>query len=255
MTDPENSKVFKNICRLAGQAAADYKMIAGGDRILVGLSGGKDSMTLMHVLTYLQRHAPVDFEIIAVTFDPGFPGFYSSAINQYAQAHGWTHHIINFAMDELLKEKDAERRPCVLCSRIRRGKLYGMAEELGCGKIALGHNLDDACVSLLISLSRGQGMKTMGPNVKADESRLRIIRPLIYVPEKVIAVCAGLFGFPDCGRCAYEEKLEKSGDRAYFVKMLEQLEERIPHIRQSMLYSMSSIRPDYLLDREFLKFE
>lgn len=255
MTDPENSKEFKNICRLAGQAAADYRMIAGGDRMLVGLSGGKDSMTLMHVLAYLQRRAPVDFEIVAVTFDPGFPGFDSAAIHQYAQAQGWTHHIINFAMDEFLKEKDAERRPCALCSRIRRGRLYGMAEELGCGKIALGHNLDDACVSMLISLSRGQGMKTMGPNVKADESRLRIVRPLIYVPEKAIAVCAGLFGFPDCGRCAYEEKLEKSGDRAYFVRMLEQLEERIPHIRQNMLYSMSSIRPDYLLDCEFLKFE
>ncbi|MHB9139054.1 MAG: ATP-binding protein [Victivallaceae bacterium] len=253
--NPEYSKIFKNICRQAGQAVADYKMIAGGDRILVGLSGGKDSMTLMHVLSYLQRHAPVDFEIIAVTFDPGFSGFDSVAIQRYARMQGWTHHIIKFAMDDFLKEKGAERRPCVLCSRIRRGKLCGMAEELGCGKIALGHNLDDICVSMLISLSRGQGMKTMGPNVKADESKLCIIRPLVYVPEKVIVNCAGLFGFPDCGRCAYEEKLEKSGDRAYFVKMLEQMEERIPHIRQNMLYSMSSIRQDYLLDREFLKFE
>lgn len=255
MDDPEKSKIFKSICRQAGQAIADYKMIAGGDRLMVGLSGGKDSMTLMHVLTYLQRHAPIDFEITAVTFNPGFPGFDSAVIRHYAQAHKWNHHVIDFAMDDFLKEKGAERRPCVLCSRIRRGKLYGKAEELGCGKIALGHNLDDICVSMLISLSRGQGMKTMGPNVKADESRLRVIRPLIYVPENVIVECARLFGFPDCGKCAYEDTLEKSGDRAYFEKMLGQLEKRIPHIRRNMLYSMSSIRPDYMLDREFLKFE
>jgi tRNA 2-thiocytidine biosynthesis protein TtcA len=184
--EPQNSKIFKKICRLAGQAVADYKMIAAGDRLVVGLSGGKDSMTLMHVLTHLQRHAPVDFEIIAVTFDPGFPGFCPSAIQDYALEQGWVHHTVSVGMEELLKEKGAERRPCVLCSRIRRGKLYGKAGELGCRIIALGHNLDDVCVSMFISLTRGLGIKTMAPNVKADELDLRVVRPLTYVPEAMI---------------------------------------------------------------------
>jgi len=253
--DPLNSKIFKKICKLAGQAVADYRMIAGGDRLMVGLSGGKDSMTLMHVLTHLQRHAPVDFELAAVTFDPGFPGFNPSAIQKYALEQGWTHHVVSIEMEALLKEKGAEARPCVLCSRIRRGKLYGKAGELGCRKIALGHNLDDVCVSMLISLTRGLGIKTMAPNVKADVLDLRIVRPLTYVPEAMIVECARTFGFPDCGKCVYEGQLEKSGDRAYFGKMLDQLEQRIPHVRQNMLSSMSSVRPGYMLDPEFLKLD
>ncbi len=251
-TEPQKSRIFKQICKQAGAAVADYKMIMAGDRLLVGLSGGKDSMTLMHVLTHLQRHAPIDFEVAAVTFDPGFPGFNPAAIQEYASGQGWIHHIIRLGMEALLKEKGAERRPCVLCSRIRRGKLYGSAGELGCGKIALGHNLDDVCVSMLISLTRGLGIKTMAPNVKADELDLRIIRPLTYVPEKMVAECARIFGFPDCGKCVYEERLEKSGDRAYFGQMLDQLEQRIPHIRQNMLHAMRSVRPGYMLDPEFL---
>lgn len=253
--EPQNSKIFRKICKQAGQAVADYRMIAGGDRLMVGLSGGKDSMMLMHMLTHLQRHAPVDFEVIAVTFDPGFPGFNPSAIQKYALEQGWVHHIVSVGMEDLLKEKNAERRPCVLCSRIRRGKLYGKAGELGCRKIALGHNLDDVCVSMLISLTRGLGIKTMAPNVKADELNLKVIRPLTYVPEKMIVEGARIFGFPDCGKCVYQDRLEKSGDRAYFGKLLDQMEQRIPHIRQNMLYSMSSVRPGYMLDTEFLKLD
>ncbi|MEI8245118.1 MAG: ATP-binding protein [Lentisphaerota bacterium] len=253
--EPQKSKIFKKICKLSGQAVADYSMIAGGDRLMVGLSGGKDSMMLMHVLMHLQHHAPVDFEVIAVTFDPGFPGFNPSAIQKYAAAQGWVHHVVSVGMEELLKDKGAERRPCVLCSRIRRGKLYGQAGELDCRKIALGHNLDDVCVSMLISLTRGLGIKTMAPNVKADALDLRIVRPLTYVPEAMIVECARTFGFPDCGKCVYQDRLEKSGDRAYFEKLLDQMEQRIPHIRQNMLHSMSSVRPGYMLDPEFLKLD
>jgi tRNA 2-thiocytidine biosynthesis protein TtcA len=252
--NPEKTKLFKKICRLAGQAVQKYRMIADGDRILVGLSGGKDSFMLMHVLEALRRKAPVDFTLEAVTFDPGFEGFNADLIAEYCQHNGWAHHIVKLSVKDLLEEKAAEQRPCMLCSRLRRGNLYTKAEELNCRKIALGHNLDDIAVSLLIGLFRGQGLTTMGPNVPTDERDLRVIRPLAFVPEAMVVDAACEFEFPVAGECVYKAYLDEKGDRAYFMNLLDQLEQRIPNVRQQMLSSMSDVRPSYLLDPRFIDF-
>jgi tRNA 2-thiocytidine biosynthesis protein TtcA len=247
----QNSADFHQICRLAGEASVIYQMIEPGDKVLVGLSGGKDSMILCHVIEHLRRRARFDFSFITVTFNPMFPEFYHEFTAEYARMHGWEHLIIDFPMQQFLTEKNALKRPCSLCSRMRRGKLYGKAVELGCTKIALGHNLDDICVSFLMSLTRGQGLKTMAPKVKTREYNFKIIRPLAFVPEETIRAAAALAVLPDTGKCGFQTQLDENGDRVYFTNLLSQLEPRIPNIRQNMLYSLRSIRPEHLLDQNF----
>ncbi len=251
----KSAAAFKKVCRLAGRAVAEYRMIRPGDRIAVGVSGGKDSMMLLEVLQQLRRRAPVEFAILAVTFDPGFAGFNAAAVAGYCRERGWEHRTVAMALEPLLKECQAERRPCVLCSRLRRGKLYGAAADWRADKLALGHNLDDIAVSLLIGLFRGQGVTTMGPNVPADEAALRLIRPLALVPESLVREAAEGFDWPEAGACRYAEQLKERGDRAFFGNWLERLEKRIPHVRQQMLRSMQDVRPAYLLDKRFIEWE
>lgn len=243
---------FNKVKRLTGKAVADYRMITEGDRIMVGLSGGKDSMMLVHVLEALRRRAPVNFEIEIVTFDPGFDGFEADEIAEYCKLQGWSHHTVAAPMESIIREKKAENRPCLLCSRLRRGLLYKKADELKCGKVALGHNLDDIAVSLLISMFRGGGITTMSPNVPADEADLRIIRPLAYAPEDLVSAAAAELELPVFGECAYKELLDEHGDRAYFMKLLTKINKKIPNVRQHVLHSMQDVRPAYLLDLKFL---
>ena len=237
---------------MTGEAIHDYSMISDHDRLLVGVSGGKDSLMLMHVLTYLQHRAPVNFELVPVCFDPGFPGFNIDNIQRYFTERDWQLEVIEFDVETVLKEKHSEHQPCVLCSRLRRGWLYGKADRQECGKVVLGHHLDDICVSLLMCMFRGHGMKTMAPNTAADASSKRLIRPLAYVPESLLREAAEIFDLPLSGECIYKEQLEASGDRAFFGSMLKDLEQRIPHVRQCMLSSMKDIRPEFLLDKKFL---
>jgi tRNA 2-thiocytidine biosynthesis protein TtcA len=246
--DWKDSTEFHRICRLTGEAAILYRMIEPSDKILIGLSGGKDSMILTHAIEHLRRRAPFDFSFTTVTFNPMFPEFCHQLTADYAREQQWEHHLIDFPMQEFLQEKNALKRPCSLCSRLRRGKLYGKAEELGCNKIALGHNLDDICVSFFISLTRGQGLKTMSPNVKTKEFNLRIIRPLAFVPEQNIRDVAQMAKLPDTGKCGFQNQLDERGDRAYFSSLLNQLEQRIPNLRQNMLHSLRNPRPEYLLN-------
>ena len=250
--NPYKSKVFKKIVSLAGEAIHDYAMISNHDRLLVGVSGGKDSLLLMHVLTYLQHRAPVSFELVPVCFDPGFPGFNIDGTRKYFAEQDWKLEVIEFDVGTVLKEKHFEQQPCVVCSRLRRGWLYGRADKLSCGKIALGHHLDDICVSLLMCMFRGHGIKTMPPNTAADASSKRLIRPLAYVPEALLQEAVEIFALPLSGECIYKEQLEASGDRAFFGSMLKNLEQRIPHVRQCMLRSMKDIRLEFLLDEKFL---
>jgi tRNA 2-thiocytidine biosynthesis protein TtcA len=244
--------IFEKIVRKTGQAIAEYRMIGIGDRIAVGLSGGKDSLVLMHVLTELQKRAPIRFEIEAVTFDPGFDGFNSAAIAEYANSQNWRHRIIPLDVKNILIDKEAQTHPCVLCSRLRRGLLYTTALEMGCGKLALGQHLDDICISLLISLSRGRGVFTMGPNVPAVDKPIRVIRPLCFVAESMIESAKADFSFPDSGRCEYKDQLEADGDRAYFKRLLADMSVRIPRVRQNMLAALRNVKPELLLDPRFL---
>ena len=245
------SNLFKKICRLAGNAIVEYRMIGKGDRILVGLSGGKDSMVLLRVLAYFRGVAPVSFELEAVTFDPGFPGFSADATGEYCRSLSIPHHIIRFDMPSLLKEKGMGKNPCMLCSRLRRGNLYTLAKKLRCGKIALGQHLDDVAVSFLMSLCRGAGLSTMGPNVPAEEHDVRIIRPLIFIPEALLSKVAAEMELPVRGECLYRNELE-NGDRRYFKRILEEISGRIPDLRSNILRSLSNVQEGFLLDKKFL---
>ncbi len=243
---------FDKLCRLAGKAVCTYSMISAGDRILVGISGGKDSLTLARTLQHLQKHAPVDFELEFAVFDPGFPDFGMNALREYAASQNWP---LRETKADVASSLDPARDniPCVLCSRIRRGKLNALAKELHCGKLALGQHLDDVLVSFLISAVRGQGLTTMGPNVPSKSCPgLRIIRPLVLAEESLIREAAKELGpYPEAGKCAYSQMLE-DGDRVYFRQLLDTMTSHIPHLRAQMLQSLRHVETKYLLDPRFL---
>ena len=246
------STTFKKICRLAGTAVINYNMINDGDRILVGVSGGKDSMVLLKVLKHLASAAPIGFTLVAATFDPGFPGFSADGTAAFCESLGIPHHRISMDIPRLLEEKGLTEKPCMLCSRLRRGNLYSTAEKFNCNKIALGQHLDDIEISFLMSVCRGGGISTMGPNVPAEEHALRVIRPLALVPEALIVQMAQEMELPERGACLYREQIERDGDRAYFRGVLEKISEKIPDLRSNLLRSLSNVQEYYLLDRRFI---
>jgi tRNA 2-thiocytidine biosynthesis protein TtcA len=239
--------------RLAGKAIADFKMIQEGDRLLVGISGGVDSLMLMHVLTRFQQRAPIAFELFAVTIDEGFNGIDHSPLAAYAGQQGWNLQIIQTPIAKLIVEKGTQDNPCSLCARLRRGQIHRIADELHCNKLALGHHRDDLCVSLLMSLFRGKGIKTMSPNSPADSGRKRLIRPLCYVPKELIESSAAAFDLPTVGKCDHSKQLDQDGDRATLERLFHTLEETYPDLGNAMLQSMSNLRPETLLDQRFLQ--
>ena len=246
---------FTRLKRLTGEAIARYHMIGDGDRIMVALSGGRDSFVLMELLAALQKRAPVRFELVAGTFDPGFPGFGADAIAEYCRRRGWEHHLTSLDIPEILRSRKFEDSPCVLCSRLRRGNLYRLAVEQRCGKLALGQHLDDLISSFLMSLCRGQGITTMAP-VAAPESpgNPRVIRPLALAPESLVKACAKGLELPEAGACEYEKKVE-NGDRAAFGKLVAELEARIPGVRSNIRRSLGHVEADHLLDVRFMDLE
>ena len=252
--DPTRTPAFRKLCRLAGRAIADFRMIPAGSRLLVGLSGGKDSLTLAHVLTALRRRSPVPFDLEFAFFNPGFPGFGAEKLRAYAAEAGWPLRETGLDMPAILAEKKMAA-PCVLCSRLRRGLLYRLAAERGCDRLALGQHLDDAIASFFMSLTRGQGLTTMGANVRAKAAPVRVIRPLIYAPEALIVEAAAAFHYPACGDCPYRGELAERGDRAYFRRLADDLTRRMPHFRRQMLHSLQRVETDYLLDPRFLSFD
>lgn len=239
---------FKKICRLAGETCVRYKLISDGDRILAGLSGGKDSWVLVHVLEHLQKHAPVEFRIETATFDPGFEDFGVENIAAYCKEHNWKHHTVKLDIPSIIREKNFASAPCVLCSRLRRGKLYGLSQELKCNKLALGQHLDDIISSFFMSLCRGQGITSMAPLVKPQNpAHPAVIRPLALVPEELIRQCAETFDLPQkAGKCRYEETV-KNGDRAEFGRLTETLALRIPNLRENIAHSLTKLEKDHLL--------
>lgn len=250
--DINKHPVFRKICSEAAKAAANYSMLAEGDHVLVGISGGEDSLTLMHVMDNLRRRAPFSFSLSAVTVDMDFANFDIDSLERYCREQNWEWQCVSLPGQQLLKEKNAEERPCALCSRLRRGQLHALADKLGCNKIALGQQLDDLCVSLLMSLFRGGGLKTMGANVPADASTKRLIRPLCTIPKATIHDFAMVMEYPQIRSCPYEEKLKENGDRAFLEQLLKNLEPQFKDIKGAMLNSMSDIRLAHLLDKRYL---
>ncbi|MBO4620200.1 MAG: hypothetical protein J5654_08835 [Victivallales bacterium] len=249
---PRRTTVFRKLLQQVARDSADFGLFAENDRILVGVSGGEDSLMLMHLLTVLQGRLPFPIEIIPATIDLGFPGFRGELLQAYCAKQGWSLKYIKVdGIQELLEKNSPTEAPCALCSRLRRGKLHGLLEELNCNKLALGQHLDDLCASFLIALFRGGGLKTMGPNVAADGGKARLIRPLWGCRKPEIHQVAQLFSFPKIRSCPHEKAL-RNGDRHFIGELLAHLQERFPDIYSAMRHSMGDLRLAHLLDRRFL---
>jgi len=236
-----------HVRRLSGRAIGDFGLIQDHDRILVALSGGKDSWTLLHVLDSLRRRAPVSFSLIAVTVHPGFPGFQTGLMEEYLRAHDFEYRIISAPIHELMLEKlSTGDTPCALCARIRRGVLYTQARELGCTKIALGHHRDDFIETLLLNQLYNGKIKAMAPLLIADNGLDIVIRPLVYVPEDDIIRFAASAGFPiTC--CACPACGDPDLKRGRIKKLLAVLEQEQPGIKASLLAALANVEHRHLL--------
>lgn len=234
-----------------GRAIAEFGLIDDGDRILVGVSGGKDSHTLLHLLSLLRTRAPVRFELLAVTLDQGHPGFPAHRLEAYFRAQRYDFRILREDTYRVVLEKTPPgKTQCAVCSRLRRGILYNAAVALGCNKIALGHHRDDMVETLLLNLFFAGSLKAMPPLLHSDDGRNTVIRPLAYAPEAEIAAYATLRDFPiiPCDLCGSQENLQ----RKRMKRMLDELEREHPHVRASVLAAMGNVRPSHLIDQALL---
>lgn len=238
------------IRRHTGRAIGDFGLIQDQDRILVALSGGKDSWTMLSTLESLRKRAPIRFSLIAVTVHPGFPGFFTERIEEYLRAQGFEYRIVQAPIFPLLLEKLAPGDiPCPLCARLRRGVLYTQAAELGCTKIALGHHQDDFIETLLLNQFFNGKIKAMAPLLHADDGRNTVIRPLVYVPEADIINYAAAMGFPiTC--CACPACGSPDMKRQRIKKLLTDLEKECPGIKHSLLAALGDVELRHLLLKE-----
>ncbi|HEY3555678.1 MAG TPA: tRNA 2-thiocytidine(32) synthetase TtcA [Casimicrobiaceae bacterium] len=245
--DFELSKLRKRLRRQVGQAIADYAMIDAGDRVMVCLSGGKDSYGLLDILLTMRERAPCAFEIVAVNLDQKQPGFPADVLPRYLAARGVPFRIVEQDTYSVVKRVIPEGATmCSLCSRLRRGVLYRVAGELGATKIALGHHLDDILATFFLNLFHGGKLKTMPPKLVSDDGRHVVIRPLAYVRERDLARYADASAFPliPCTLCGSQENLQ----RKQVAAMLREWEKRFPGRIESIFNALRSVAPSHLLD-------
>ena len=242
------SPLEARIAKKTTKAIVDFNLIADGDRVMVGLSGGKDSWALIQTLDLLRQRAPIDFTLVAVNVDSGYKDFKHDVIARTCEEHGWDYRIehtsIGDVMDDLL---DANATPCSLCARLRRGVLYRIADEVGATKIALGHHLDDFIETLLLNLFFAGALKAMPARLVSDNGEHVVIRPLVYVSEdeargytkqsglQIIGCCC-----PACGDLSLQRQRVK--------RLILDLEREHPGVKQSMLKALSNVMPRHLLD-------
>ncbi len=249
----EFNKLQKRLRRQAGNAIVDYGMIQEGDRVMVCLSGGKDSYTLLSILRSLQRNAPVNFSLVAVNLDQKQPGFPEQVLPEYLASIGVDYHILERDTYSVVKEKTPEgKTTCALCSRLRRGSLYGFAEEIGATKIALGHHREDILETLFLNLFFGGSLKAMPPKLLSDDGKNILIRPLAYCREADIAEFARLMAFPiiPCNLCGSQPNLQ----RQVVKEMLGEWEKKHPGRLESMFKAVTNVAPSQLADRELFDF-
>ena len=247
-------KLEKRLCRLAGQAIVDFNMIEEGDRVMVCVSGGKDSYGMLDILMKLRERAPIDFALIAVNLDQKQPGFPAHVLPAYLTRLGVPFHIETQDTYSIVKRLIPEgRTTCSLCSRLRRGVLYRVASELGCTKIALGHHRDDVLETYFLNLFYAGRMKGMPPKLVSDDGRHIVIRPLAYVAERDLSRWATLQDYPiiPCDLCGSQENLKRREMKA----MLRDWEQRFPGRIKSIAAAMQSVAPSHLMDRSIFPFE
>ena len=250
----ENHKLDKRLCREVGRAIVDFNMIEEGDRVMVCLSGGKDSYTMLDILLKMQQRAPVSFELIAVNLDQKQPGFPADVLPAYLGQLGVKFHIETQDTYSIVKQVIPEGKTmCSLCSRLRRGILYRVARELGCNKIALGHHRDDMLQTLFLNMFFGGKLKGMPPKLVSDNGEFVVIRPLAYVVEKDIIRWAQVQQYPiiPCTLCGSQENLQRKqvGD------MLRDWDKRFPGRLENMLTALQNVVPSHLMDRQLYPFE
>jgi len=250
----EDRKLEKRLCREVGRAIADYNMIEEGDRIMVCLSGGKDSYGLLDILMKLQARAPVKFELIAVNLDQKQPGFPDHILPEYLSKLGIKFHIETQDTYSIVKKVVPEGKTmCSLCSRLRRGILYRVAKELGATKIALGHHRDDMLQTLFLNMFFGGKLKGMPAKLVSDNGEFMVIRPLAYVPEKDLIRWAEVREFPiiPCTLCGSQENLQ----RKQVGNLLREWDKKFPGRLENMLTSLQNVVPSHLMDRKLYPFE
>lgn len=249
---PRVERLERAIARALGKCIADFDLVTEGDRVMVCVSGGKDSYTLLHMLERARRRSPVRFEIVAVHLDQGHPGYDGAPLAEWLRAQGFEHRIVREDTYSIVVDKiEAGTTYCSLCSRLRRGVLYNLAQELGCSKIALGHHRDDALETLLMNLMFTGSLKAMPPKLVSDDGRNVVIRPLLYASESAIAEYAALMEFPilPCDLCGSQDDLM----RKQVKKLLGDLETLAPRARESMLGALMNVRATHLLDAALWK--
>ena len=229
-----------------GRCIADYELIEPGDRVMIAISGGKDSYTLLHLLERARRRAPVPFEIIAVHLDQGQPGYDGRVLEAWLRKEGYDHQILRKDTYQVVTEVIPEGQTyCSMCSRLRRGILYNAAERLGCTKIALGHHRDDAIETLMLNMMFNGSLRAMPAKLASGDGRNTVIRPLLYSSERDIAAYSEQLNFPiiPCNLCGSQDNLW----RQQVKEMLDDIEKRAPQVRQSMLAALKNVHTSHLL--------
>jgi len=247
----EGNKLAKRLRRQVGEAIADFDMIQDGDKVMVCLSGGKDSYALLDVLLSLKSHAPINFDIVAVNLDQKHPGFPTEVLPDYLRSIGVPFRIIEQDTYRVVKRVIPEGKTmCSLCSRLRRGALYRAAREIGASKIALGHHRDDILETFFLNLFHGGRLKAMPPKLVSDDGQHMVIRPLAYCREPDLEEYAKLRAFPiiPCNLCGSQDNLQ----RQVVKNMLQEWEKKFPGRLETMFASLQRISPSHLLDpRQF----
>ena len=249
----EIAKLAKRLHRQVGRAVTDFAMIGQGDRVMVCLSGGKDSYALLDILLDMRKRAPVDFEIVAVNLDQKQPGFPAEVLPDYLRGRGVTFHIVEQDTYSVVKRLVPEGKTmCSLCSRLRRGALYRIASELGATRIALGHHRDDMVQTFFMNMFFGGRLKGMPPKLVSDDGRHVVIRPLAYVAESDLVRWAQHRAFPiiPCNLCGGQENLQ----RVRIRKMLAEWEREHPGRTERICDAMGTVVPSHLMDRNLFGF-